>query len=182
MSVYEDDLFQTWIFPKSRFHAKAWHVHGNIADLEYFQIRSLPNFRFNISVNSYFQTCSSGHGKSAHRLIGWHTCSMHAVLLNYKVPANYHYLLCRLETERIMILSVILALLAFPPCVFGTRDALVEHYFHHGYDYGLILCFLHFLHGISISLRQLKRRLGLRRRTLQDRTLLIDTVEVGYQV
>ena len=84
-----------------------------------------------------------------------------------------------------MILSVILALLAFPPCVFGTRDALVEHYFHLGYDYGLILCFLHFLHGISISLRQLKRilkRLGLRRRTLQDRTLLLDTlgvIEVG---
>ena len=84
-----------------------------------------------------------------------------------------------------MILLVILALLAFPPCVFGTRDALVEHYFHLGYDYRLILCFLHFLHGISISLRQLKRilrRLGLRRRTLQDRTLLLDTlgvIEVG---
>ena len=84
-----------------------------------------------------------------------------------------------------MILSVILALLAFLSCVFGTRDALVEYYFHLGYDYGLILCFLHFLHGISISLRQLKRilrRIGLRRRTLQDRTLLLHTlgvIEVG---
>jgi hypothetical protein len=87
-----------------------------------------------------------------------------------------------METERMMFfVCICTVLLALPPCVLGTRDVLVEYYFNVGYDYGLIVCFLHFLHGITISLRQLKRilrRLGLRRRTLQDRTLLLDTLRV----
>ena len=49
----------------------------------------------------------------------------------------------------------------------ASRDALIQEYFHQGYPYTLILCFLYFVNGISLSLRQLKRilkRMGLRRR------------------
>ena len=83
-----------------------------------------------------------------------------------------------------MIVFTCAVLLALPLCVLGvdrTRDALILRYFSLGYEYGLILCFLHFLHGVTISLRQLKRilrRLGLRRRALQDRALLLDTLSV----
>lgn len=50
----------------------------------------------------------------------------------------------------------------------GTRDSLIQHYFWEGYTYRLILYFPYFIHGISLSLRQLKRilrRQGLRRRS-----------------
>ena len=60
-------------------------------------------------------------------------------------------------------------LLALPTCIIGAdgRDLLIKCYFMLGYEYRLIICFLYFVHGISISLRQLKRtlrRLQLRRR------------------
>ncbi len=49
----------------------------------------------------------------------------------------------------------------------GTgREQLIELYFRHGYQYGLILRFLYYVQ-VTISLRQLKRilsRRGLRRR------------------
>ena len=49
----------------------------------------------------------------------------------------------------------------------ASREDLIKRYFHSGYSYSLIACFLHFIHGITISLRQLKRilnRLNLKRR------------------
>ena len=49
----------------------------------------------------------------------------------------------------------------------SERENLIAMYFSLGYSYNLIVCFLFFIHGISISLRQLKRilrQLGLRRR------------------
>ena len=45
----------------------------------------------------------------------------------------------------------------------SCRDELIWKYFHLGYEYKLIVCFLYYVEGISISLRQLKRilqRLG----------------------
>ena len=48
-----------------------------------------------------------------------------------------------------------------------NRERLIEHYFNLGLSYTEILCFLVAVHGIHISLRQLKRtlqQLGLRRR------------------
>lgn len=48
-----------------------------------------------------------------------------------------------------------------------SRDDIITSYFHCGYSYKLILCFLFGLHGIHLSLRQLKRilrKLKLRRR------------------
>ena len=32
------------------------------------------------------------------------------------------------------------------------REDLIKLYFHCGYDYSLIVCFLHFVHGIPIFL------------------------------
>lgn len=55
------------------------------------------------------------------------------------------------------------------------QDELVAHYFHEGYSYALIVCFLHYVDGITISLRQLKRilqRLKLRRRYSPNRAHL----------
>ena len=49
----------------------------------------------------------------------------------------------------------------------GNQERLIEHYFNLGLSYTEILCFLVAVHGIHISLRQLKRilqQLGLRRR------------------
>ena len=61
------------------------------------------------------------------------------------------------------------------------RDSLIVHYFHLGFDYGEILGFLLFCHGIQISLRQLKRILnasGLyRRRSYSNPTEVIRAVE-----
>ena len=51
------------------------------------------------------------------------------------------------------------------------REELVHDYFRDGYEYKVILCFLYFVHGICLSLRQLKRilkQLGLRRRGLRS--------------
>ena len=51
----------------------------------------------------------------------------------------------------------------------SCRDELIWKYFHLGYEYKLIVCFLYYVEGISISLRQLKRilqRLGLRRHSV----------------
>ena len=48
-----------------------------------------------------------------------------------------------------------------------SREQLIKLFFRQGYPYGLILCFLYYVHGYTLSLRQLKRilrRFGLRRR------------------
>jgi hypothetical protein len=61
------------------------------------------------------------------------------------------------------------------------RDELIRYYFSLGYEYRLIVCFLHFKHGIGISLRQLKRvlrRLGLKRRVRVTRALLSDAIQL----
>ena len=47
-----------------------------------------------------------------------------------------------------------------------VRGTAIAKYFHQGYSYSLIVCFLEKVHGISISLRQLKRllkKMNLRR-------------------
>ena len=91
---------------------------------------------------------------------------------------------CAKSMIMMMLLFVCLIyFLAFPLCVLGesTTDVLIYCYFRLGYEYRLILCFLYFIHGITLSLRQLKRilrRLGLRRRASQDRGLLLDTLRV----
>ena len=38
-----------------------------------------------------------------------------------------------------------------------SRDELIKEYFLEGYEYRLIICFLYFVHGLTLSLRQLKR-------------------------
>jgi len=51
--------------------------------------------------------------------------------------------------------------------VMCPREVLIRRYFEEGYEYQIILCFLYWVHGISLSLRQLKRLLksmNLRRR------------------
>ena len=48
-----------------------------------------------------------------------------------------------------------------------SRDEIIALYFLYGYKYKLIRCFLYGLHGVLLSLRQVKRvlrRLGLKRR------------------
>ena len=62
----------------------------------------------------------------------------------------------------------LLSLMESPALYRGVgRDDLIKLYFYEGYNYRLIICFLFFVHGISLSLRHLKRRLqgmNLRRR------------------
>ena len=48
-----------------------------------------------------------------------------------------------------------------------SRGDLITQYFFEGYEYCVIICFLYFVHGIRLSVRQLKRVLrcmNLRRR------------------
>ena len=50
----------------------------------------------------------------------------------------------------------------------ARKVSLIKHYFHDGYGYSTILILLGVRHGVSLSMRQLKRVLrkcGLRRRT-----------------
>ena len=65
------------------------------------------------------------------------------------------------------------------------RDALTEQYFDLGLNYVEIISFLLFTHGISISLRQLKRllrRKGLRRRqNYSDPAVVVGAVEREIQ-
>ena len=51
-------------------------------------------------------------------------------------------------------------------CTISGSD-LIKQYFFEGYEYCVIICFLYFIHGIRLSVRQLKRVLrcmNLRRR------------------
>ena len=56
-----------------------------------------------------------------------------------------------------------------------SREDLITAYFSCGYSYSLIVCFLYLIHGISISLRQLKRVLSqlhlTRRRRISPSTI-----------
>ena len=48
-----------------------------------------------------------------------------------------------------------------------SREDLIKQYFFEGYEYCVIICFLYFVHGIRLSVRQLKmilRCMNLRRR------------------
>ena len=82
----------------------------------------------------------------------------------------------------VCVTMVLLAGVLGPACAFEERDGLIIYYFSLGYSYRLIVCFLFFVHGILLSLRQLKRilsYLGLRRRhqaldsVLYNRTLTL---------
>ena len=72
-----------------------------------------------------------------------------------------------------LLLLVVSSLsLVVSACAASTREDIIRMYFSHGYSYNLIVCFLYFVHGISMSLRQLKRilrRLNLRRRHTTNR-------------
>ena len=35
-----------------------------------------------------------------------------------------------------------------------SRDDLIKEYFFEGYEYRVIICFLYFVHGVSISLQE----------------------------
>ena len=66
-----------------------------------------------------------------------------------------------------VFVTVLLLIITLSSLALASRDRLIQEYFYQGYPYQLILCFLYFVHGISLSLRQLKRilkRLSLRRR------------------
>ena len=74
----------------------------------------------------------------------------------------------------ILLLSAVLLVEAVVPPQLSrglSRDDLIKEYFFEGYEYRVIICFLYFVHGVSISLRQLKRVLramNLRRRVRQS--------------
>ena len=56
-------------------------------------------------------------------------------------------------------------------------DELIGWYFSLGYTYQVIICFLYYVHGICLSLRQLKRilkRLNLRRRRYPINASVLD--------
>ena len=74
---------------------------------------------------------------------------------------------------------ILLFLFPIPVGSSQTRDNIITRYFHCGFSYPLIICFLYFVHGISLSLRQLKRilrRLKLRRRQSNTRSFLHQVV------
>ncbi len=66
---------------------------------------------------------------------------------------------------------------------FISVNEIVRSYFVDGYPYNIILCFLSILHGITMSLRTLKRKLkklGLRKRGIySDDIELIACVQVS---
>ena len=64
----------------------------------------------------------------------------------------------------------------------NAREEAISTCFHHGYCYSLIMCFMEKIHGISISLRLLKK-MNLKRHpqplTRQRRDYLKSLIEVG---
>jgi len=64
------------------------------------------------------------------------------------------------------------------------RNTLIEEYFRQGFQYAEIAAFLGVIHGITISIRHLKRvihQLGLRRRRQQPLDLysVVEAIEVS---
>ena len=58
----------------------------------------------------------------------------------------------------ILLLSAVVVVEAVVPPQLSrslSRDDLIKEYFFEGYEYRVIICFLYFVHGVSISLRQL---------------------------
>ena len=56
---------------------------------------------------------------------------------------------------------------------FDASEDLIEFYYSSGYPYGLIVYFLHFVHGITISVETSSQAsLNLRRRRTIDRSLI----------
>ena len=72
-----------------------------------------------------------------------------------------HVLQC-LSVSSLIDLTVVLKIMSTllsPAVIQGlcmSRNELIKLYFYEGYEYSLIVCFLHLVHGISISIRQLK--------------------------
>ena len=65
------------------------------------------------------------------------------------------------------------------------HEQLIHYYFLEGYTYRLILCFLLLVHGIPMSLRQLKRvlcKLGLKRRVTRYSVHHLQQVEEPIRV
>ena len=61
------------------------------------------------------------------------------------------------------------------PSSLSRRNSLIKAYFLEGYEYRLIACFLYFVDGISISVRQIKRVLramNLRRNMRRSANLM----------
>ena len=61
------------------------------------------------------------------------------------------------------------------------RDALIAWYFDLGYSYPLIICFLYYIHGINLGLRQPKRilkRLNLKRKKVLTPALCSQAIAV----
>ena len=60
-----------------------------------------------------------------------------------------------------------------------ARDEAISWYFSLGYSYKLIVCFLYYIDGVNLSLRQLKRilrYLGLRRRHRLSQHAVLQTI------
>ena len=119
--------------------------------------------------------------------------SNYTVLLGRRLPAGST---CILNMAAILssMLAVVAVCYCLSPCTavlhayipviqhnVGHRDNLISTYFHFDFSYVEILSFLVLSHGISLSIRQLKRILrnqGLfRRRNLSDPREVINAVE-----
>ena len=62
----------------------------------------------------------------------------------------------------------------------GVRNPIIESYFLLGFQYSEILAFLSALHGVSLSLRQLKRVLhsrGFQRRRVRSSQDILDVID-----
>ena len=85
-----------------------------------------------------------------------------------------------------LCVAMVLAGVLGPASAFEyERDGLIIYYFSLGYSYRLIVCFLFFVHGILLSLWQLKRILsyfGLRRRTRRTRTWFATSHSGGSRI
>ena len=110
--------------------------------------------------------------------------SFHSSILLYfrsTISVSWHVCACALCSVKLM------ASFVSPALSRGLgRDDLIRQYFFEGYDYHLIICFLFFIHGITLSLRQLKRilrRMNLSRRMLPSSrrtvSLLIQVAKYG---
>jgi len=79
----------------------------------------------------------------------------------FKKTCNKCLLLLKLPTSFLWLCASLLC------CPFREEREAIEFYFHRGHAYMMILLFLSLYHGISMSMRTLKRRLltyGLARR------------------
>lgn len=83
---------------------------------------------------------------------------------------------CKMALKLFVLVTLLLVQLCLlceaiipSPCLLngGTRNELIKEYFRQGYEYNMIVMFLFCVHGVSISVRQLKRilrKMNLKRR------------------